>query len=207
MSMVSAWTADDPRTCYIVDQPFFHEVEDKGELLVTMVGPTPVALQRRVPAPGKFSATFKAGAKFEKCILADAAWTDMRSILADVTTTHRPTTLMEAAGCSAGSSLPAFLVLHCSLDLHTRVQLAVFMALVGERVESNCPWLADIPLPVLWSVELLPNSHTEGGFCAGEFDLGCIGMSASLHLVETVVDAAIGMAEEAKNNRPQTSGL
>eukprot|EP01043_Picozoa_sp_COSAG02_P048020 COSAG02_NODE_4669_length_5113_cov_2.348424_5_plen_78_part_00 len=76
-----------------------------------------------------------------------------------------------------------------------------------KREESNGPWLADTPLPVLWTVELLPNSDSEGGFCAGEFDLGCIGISASLHLVETVVDAAIGVAEQAKNNTLETSAL
>lgn len=133
-SMVSAWTADEPHTCYLVDQPFLREVEEKGELLVTMVGPTPVALQRRVPAPGKFSATFKAGAKFEKCNLADDAWTDMRSSLADATTTHRPTTLMEAAGCSTGSS-PCCPFFGCipALDACTRVYLAVFTEPVRER--------------------------------------------------------------------------
>ena len=86
------------------------EVEDKGELLVTMVGSTPVGLQRRMPASGNFSATFKAGAKFEKCNLTDGVWAGVRSILADVTTPHRPTTLMEAAGCHPGA-VPAAIVL------------------------------------------------------------------------------------------------
>ena len=98
------WTAEDPETCYLVDQPYLEEVQDMGELLVTMVGPTPVSLQRRVPAPGNFSATFKSGAKFEKCDVTDSAWPTIRSTLADVTTTNRPTTLMEVAGCSAGQS-------------------------------------------------------------------------------------------------------
>lgn len=68
-----------------------------------MVGPTPVALQRRKPASGNFSATFKAGAKFEKCNHIDDEWAGVRSVLADVTTPHRPTTLMEAAGCHPGA--------------------------------------------------------------------------------------------------------
>ena len=181
------------------------EVEDKGELLVTMVGPTPVGLQRRVPASGKFSATFKAGAKFQKCDLTDDAWAGMRSILADVTTPHRPTTLMEAAGCHPGAvPVAIFLLLTCvshTLPIGTISCINLFTA-----ENDHILYLADTPLPILWTVELLPDSSIDAGFCAGEFDLGCIGISTSLHLAETVADAAIGTASVAKKKRLEKNG-
>ena len=78
--------------------------------------------------------------------------------------------------------------------------VAVSWCLFARSIADSL-WRAGTPLPLLWTIELLPASDTEGGFCAGEFDLGCIGISTSLHLVGPVVDAAIGAAEEAKKQR------
>ena len=50
-------------------------------------------------------------------------------------------------------------------------------SLPGLAEAAGCP--AGTPLPLLWAVELLPLA---GGWVAGEMDVGCIGISASLHL-------------------------
>jgi glutathione synthase/RimK-type ligase-like ATP-grasp enzyme len=88
--------------CYLVDQMYFPEVGTVGELRVTMIGNTPHEIQKRTPAKGGFSATFKSGAKFEKCPPeADAeSWARARSALSGVEG------LPAAVGCPAGTALP-----------------------------------------------------------------------------------------------------
>ena len=98
-----------------------------------MIGSEPIEIQRRVPAKGSFSATFKAGAAFSRVEESDPVWKGVRETLS-----KSLPGLAEAAGCPAGT-----------------------------------------PLPLLWAVELLPMA---GGWVAGEMDVGCIGISASLHL-------------------------
>ena len=97
--------------------------------------------------------------------------------------------------------LAAFSSAAYQLWTHALVYISLCSRSLFASAKINGLWHAGTPLPVLWTIELLPDSDTEGGFCAGEFDLGCIGISASLHLVEPLVDAAIGVAEEAKKRR------
>jgi hypothetical protein len=99
-------------------------VATQGELRVTMVGDTPFEMQlhkqscrccgvwacfdrllvlhsqKRVPAKGGFSATFKAGAKFEKCPHEDEAWSRARDALGTLEG------LTAAVGCAKGTPLP-----------------------------------------------------------------------------------------------------
>ena len=56
--------------------------------------------QKRVPAKGGFSATFKAGAKFEKCPHEDEAWSRARDALGTLEG------LTAAVGCAKGTPLP-----------------------------------------------------------------------------------------------------
>ena len=131
-NMDTGWGAKEAQG-YVVDQMYFPEVKTMGELRVTMVGSEPREIQRRVPAKGSFSATFKAGAAFSRVEESDPVWKGVRETLA-----KSLPGLAEAAGCPAGT-----------------------------------------PLPLLWAVELLPLA---GAWVAGELDVGCIGISASLHL-------------------------
>lgn len=82
----------------IVDQMFFPEISTVGELRVTMVGDTVCEVQKRVPQKGGFSATFKAGAKFEKCSATDddPDWTRARTALTADVVAKMPA----AVGCS-----------------------------------------------------------------------------------------------------------
>jgi hypothetical protein len=88
----------------IVDQMFFPEISAVGELRVTMVGDTVCEVQKRMPQQGAFSATFKSGAKLEKCSSTDddPDWARARAALSpDVVAGFT-----EAVGCPAGAGLP-----------------------------------------------------------------------------------------------------
>ncbi len=52
-----------------------------GEVKVTLVGDTPYELQLRKPVKDSFSATFKAGAQYQKCDVAAPKWEGLRNAL------------------------------------------------------------------------------------------------------------------------------
>ena len=96
----SGYSTEATNPCCFVDQMYFPEVATQGELRVTMIRDTPFEIQKRMPAKGGFSATFKAGAKFEKCPQEDEAWGRARAALGTLEG------LTEAVGCAKGTPLP-----------------------------------------------------------------------------------------------------
>ena len=71
-----------------------------GELRVPMIGSEAIEIQRRVPAKGSFSATFKAGAAFSRVEESAPVWKGVRETLS-----KSLPGLAEAAGCPAGTPL------------------------------------------------------------------------------------------------------
>ena len=95
-----------PEASYVVDQPYYPGISKvrtrpcihlestlddhmassrlvswQGEVKVTLVGDTPYELQLRKPVKDSFSATFKAGAQYQKCDLAAPKWEGLRNAL------------------------------------------------------------------------------------------------------------------------------
>lgn len=209
-SSLCSWTAESPELCYIVDQPFLPEASAEdgcGELLVTMVGAKPVALKRRMPAAGTFSATFKAGAKTENCEIGEERWADVRRVLADVTTEARPTTLMEAAGCPKGTPLPVLWSIELLPDGNSGFNTGAernatkraFLSMSNDEKDRLSRQAQDkLNARKEFAHFDKRNECLFSAMGAGEFDLGCIGISTALHLAEPVAAAAIESAKKAK---------
>lgn len=99
-------------------------------------------------------------------------------------------------------------LVHCRLSHeHTHILLRGYcnqiLSLIVKKADSV--QIVGTSLPLLWTMELLPNNSTDNKFCAGEFDLGCIGISTSLHLAEVVADMAIDVTKAAKKDRTENN--
>ena len=119
---------------------------------MTLVGDTPYELQLRKPVKDSFSATFKAGAQYQKCDVAAPKWEGLRNALRLSCGQLRSSLPPSARLCSVVSRKLS------RANVGSWILMVRVVRAAGKLMETvGCD--AGTALPLLWCVELIPDGE------------------------------------------------